>query len=112
MKFSFKHHRYHEDAQPCPHMKGLLSRLSDGTLGGLARWYTEQHVKGCPGCAAGLSALRGLRDRLRALLAGVAPVPSSATEPPVLRSERRTAVLQAWADAERQHPETQEAKGL
>ena len=112
MKFSFKHHRYHEDAQPCPHMKGLLSRLSDGTLGGLARWYTEQHVKGCPGCEAGLSALRGLRDRLRAL-AGVAPVPSSATEPPVLRSERRTAVLRAWADAEqRQQPETQKTKNL
>jgi hypothetical protein len=48
-------------------MKGLLSGLSDGTLGVLARWYTRQHVKGCPHCRAALEALRVLRKRLRAL---------------------------------------------
>jgi anti-sigma factor RsiW len=85
-------------------MKTLLSALSDGTLAGLARWYTEQHVKGCPGCAAGLKALRGLRDRLRALASGGGA--ATMVEPqPALPGERRAAVLRAWADAEQRHEE-------
>ena len=85
--------------KPCPHMKTLLSRLADNTLRGLARWYAAQHVKGCPGCAAGLAALRALRDRLRALAARHGG--GAAADATGLTAERRAAVLRAWADAER-----------
>jgi len=87
--------------RPCPQMKGLLSSLSDGTLGGIARWYAENHVKGCPHCSATLSSLRTLRDRLRAL--GVPALPEEATEfeKPVtdlLPAERRLALEAALAE--------------
>lgn len=79
-------------------MKTLLSGLADGTLSGLARRYAEWHVGGCPGCAAGLRALRALRTRLHALSAR----PLDTTSLP---DERRAAVQKAWAEAERRRPE-------
>lgn len=53
--------------EPCPHMRSWLSALCDGSLRGIARWYTRFHVSHCPRCGKALEALRALRDRLRNL---------------------------------------------
>ena len=66
--------------RPCPHMRELLSRLSDDTLGGIARWFAENHIKGCPRCADALVSLRVLHDRLRALGLPALPVTADATD--------------------------------
>ncbi len=43
----------------CPHMRGLLSSLSDGTLKhGILRWYTIKHSELCPCCRQALESLR------------------------------------------------------
>lgn len=52
---------------PCRHMRRWVNGLVDGSLSGLARWYTNMHVAGCPRCRAALEALRALRRRLQAL---------------------------------------------
>jgi len=49
---------------PCEHMVEKVSAFADGSLRGLARWYTRFHVKTCPRCRKALDALRALRDRL------------------------------------------------
>ena len=53
--------------EPCRHMTRWVSALSDGSLSGIARWYTRWHIAGCPKCAAALTGLRALRERLRLL---------------------------------------------
>ena len=56
-----------DSLKPCSHMKTLLSALADGSLTGLARWFTENHAKGCPGCGHTLANLQTLRERVRTL---------------------------------------------
>lgn len=84
------------DGTPCPHLRTLISALSDGSLSGIARWYATQHAKGCPRCAAALVALRAQRERLRAL--GLPSHDAPAAPPaPALSPERRAALEAAWS---------------
>ena len=84
------------DGKPCPHLQTLISALSDGSLGGIARWYATQHAKGCPRCASALVALRAQRERLRAL--GLPPPADVEAVPaPALSPERRAALEAAWS---------------
>jgi hypothetical protein len=55
---------------PCGHMRGLLSRLADGTLSGLALWFARQHVSGCVRCRSAHTALVALRGHLARLHGG------------------------------------------
>ena len=55
------------DLKPCRHMTGLVSALADDTLTGIARWFTTQHIAGCPRCANGLEYFHALRARLAIL---------------------------------------------
>jgi len=80
--------------KPCPHMKTLLSALADGSLTGVARWFTENHAKGCPGCGYTLGTLRTLRERVRAL-----GVPEQATLQ--LPEDRWAKVEAAWEEQDR-----------
>jgi hypothetical protein len=52
------------DLKPCPHMRGLVSAHVDGNLHGIAEWYTDLHIKGCPQCQASIPFLKSLKDRL------------------------------------------------
>ncbi len=45
-------------------MQTLVSAWLDSRLVGLARWYTEAHVKSCPQCTASVPFLKSLRFRL------------------------------------------------
>lgn len=56
-----------KDLKPCPHMRTLVSAWMDGKLAGLAKAYTEWHVRHCPQCGASLPFLRGLSERMRHL---------------------------------------------
>ena len=76
--------------EPCRHMRTWVSSLADGSLTGLARWYTELHVKGCPHCKPALEAIRVLRERLEALARADAPAAAHS-----LPAERRTSLKQA-----------------
>ncbi len=85
------------DGTPCPHLRTLISALSDGSLTGIARWYAAQHAKGCPRCAAALVALRAQRERLRALgLPSHQATPATSAPAPTLSPERRAALEAAW----------------
>lgn len=79
---------FDEPIQPCPQMRILLSRLSDGTLAGLARWYAEQHTARCEHCSQALKALLALRTQLRQM--GVPTIPGG------LSLERHAALEKAW----------------
>jgi hypothetical protein len=59
-----------EPVAPCGHMRGLLSRLADGTLSGLALWFARQHLSGCGRCRNAHSALISLREKLARLHGG------------------------------------------
>ena len=72
---------------PCPHMRNWVSSLADGTLRGIARWYTQFHSSHCPRCGKALEALRSLRDRLRKLAGFSFGTPES------MPSARRDAVM-------------------
>ena len=81
------------DLKPCPHMRTLVSAWTDERLTGLARWYTEHHVKGCPQCQSSLPFLRGMHARLQGL---------SASSPGVTLEPGRWAQVEAeWERAER-----------
>lgn len=80
------------DTKPCPHMRGLVSQLADNALSGLKKWYTEQHVKGCPQCQMGLATICDVRDRLQALDADA----SAALEP-----QEWAQVEAGWQSAEK-----------
>ncbi len=85
------------DTKPCPHMRLLVSALADGALRGIARWYTQKHIDGCPQCRKGLATIRDVRGRLRAIHAEV-----DAQAP--LTPEQWAAVEAAWLRAEHTHP--------
>ncbi len=59
-----------EPIAPCGHMRGLLSRLADGTLSGLALWFARQHLGGCTRCRSAHAALLSLREQLARLHGG------------------------------------------
>jgi len=81
--------------KPCWHMQTLVSAWVDGKLSGLTRWYTEQHIKGCPQCQSSLPFLRDLRFRLSSL--GQRPVSREG-----LTDSQWEAVEKAWEQAEKQ----------
>ena len=53
--------------EPCDHMVDNISALADGSLQGIARWYTRFHASYCPRCRKALEALRAITGRLRRL---------------------------------------------
>jgi len=61
----FAHDPY--DLKPCRHMTRLVSALADNTLAGIMRWFTIQHIAGCPRCRNGLEYFHALRARLAIL---------------------------------------------
>src|SRR2546421_5398870 len=73
--------------EPCRYMRTWVSELADGSLTGLARWYTELHVKGCPHCKPAVEAIRALRQRLEILAR--ADIPSESAH---LAPERHSAL--------------------
>jgi len=90
--------------RPCPHMKGFLSQLADGTAQGIVRWYAERHVADCPNCAASLNGLKALRERLRAF-----GLPERQTveapdlkEGDTLTDTRRRSIESAWAELDKE----------
>jgi hypothetical protein len=90
----------HHPDRACPHMKGRLSDLTDGTAKGIRRWYTERHVTGCPGCASTLSGLRLLRARLLGIGKG-----ETKTTPP---AESLTLAPERWQEITRSWEQTDE----
>ena len=80
----FKHNS--QSDKPCPHMRSLVSALADEALSGLARWYTKQHVAGCPQCSNALAYYRALKTRLHFVAAPNTP----------LTQDRWTAAEAAW----------------
>ena len=81
------------DLKPCPHMRTLVSAWVDGRLTGLARWYTERHVKDCPQCQSSVPFLRSMHARLLSL---GTPREAAALEP-----GRWARVEAEWEKAER-----------
>jgi hypothetical protein len=51
-----------DELKPCGHMVDLVSRRSDGSLSGPAKWYTDFHVMTCPHCRSALHGLKELRS--------------------------------------------------
>jgi hypothetical protein len=64
-----------EELKPCGHMVSLISRRSDESLSGPAKWYTDFHLLTCPQCR---EALEGLR-RLHLQVSELAATPFAAT---------------------------------
>jgi hypothetical protein len=56
-----------EQLCPCHHMTTLISRRSDGTLTGPAKWYTDFHVRTCPQCQSALKGLRQVNAKVKKL---------------------------------------------
>jgi predicted anti-sigma-YlaC factor YlaD len=83
-----------EPIAPCGHMRGLLSRLADGTLTGLALWFARQHLGGCVRCRSAHSALVRLREQLARLHGGTDR----------LEADRREALEQTLDSLEKQQP--------
>ena len=73
------------DLKPCRHMTGLVSALADDSLTGIPRWFTTQHIAGCPRCRNGLEYFHALRARLATLDA---------------REEKKAMTPEQWAAAE------------
>jgi hypothetical protein len=53
-----------DELQPCDHMVNLISRRSDDSLAGPAKWYTDFHVMTCPSCRVALKGLRELHRQV------------------------------------------------
>ena len=82
---------------PCHHMKVLLSRLSDGSLTGLGKWYTKLHAAGCPKCGTALEALRQLPPTLREM----AEKEATDSDPLGLSADRWKRIEDAWGEESR-----------
>ena len=80
-----------EKIEPCAHMESYVSALSDGSLKGLALWYTKWHLFTCRKCSAAFRGLRILRERLWKL-------GQSAGNSTGLTGERRSVVEKAMDD--------------
>jgi len=55
------------ELHPCEHMVTLVSRCSDDTLKGPAKWYTEFHVRTCANCREALRGLRAMRIEIQSI---------------------------------------------
>ena len=80
--------------EPCEHMKEYVSALSDDTLRGPARWYTQLHASYCTKCGTALKSLRHLRARLNRLRR------ENADREAALTQERHQAVQKAMEAAD------------
>ena len=58
-----------EELKPCGHMVSLVSRRSDESLRGPAKWYTDFHLLTCPQCREALEGLRRLHSQVSELAA-------------------------------------------
>ena len=56
--------RFDTELDPCPSMEQWLSRLTDGSLTGMAARYTRFHARHCGRCRAALEGLTDLQQRL------------------------------------------------
>lgn len=56
-------HRHGPD-EPCPHMKALLNRQADGTIGRFGRLYALAHVARCGPCRDFLRRLEQMLSEL------------------------------------------------
>lgn len=74
---------------PCKYMEGAINSLSDDTLRGPLRWYTQLHASRCKHCGPALHALRRLRLRMSVLKR------RSSSEPTTLSSERKRTLSMA-----------------
>ena len=97
------------NVKPCWHMQTLVSAWIDGRLTGLARWYTEAHVKDCPQCQVSVPFLKSLHFRLSDL--GQKPAQDTPTKDTptkdmltkdTLTEQQWQAVEAAWEQAEQQ----------
>ena len=79
-----------DDLQPCSHMTNLVSRRSDDTLTGPAKWYTDFHVMTCPSCKAALKGLRVLRSEV------ALQVEKTPDDRPRLNQKPRENVEEGW----------------
>ena len=86
------------EIKPCRHMAQWVNALADGSLTGVARWYTQLHVAGCKHCQSALVALQRLRSHLQALRE-----PETSPPPTTLSPQRRDAVEAAFDALEEQH---------
>ena len=75
-------------------MQTLVSALLDGRLSGIARWYTEAHIKNCPQCTASVPFLKALHFRLSGL--------GQKAAQDTLSEQQWQAVEAAWTEAEQQ----------
>jgi hypothetical protein len=87
----------HDTATPCWFMKTWVSRLADGSLGGLPLWYARLHVPRCARCRAAYEELRALLLRLRR----IDEPPPAASGSPALSPDRWAAVEAAWERLDR-----------
>ena len=55
------------ELHPCEHMITLVSRRSDDSLRGPAKWYTDFHVMTCTNCREALAGLRALRLEIKSI---------------------------------------------
>lgn len=53
--------------RPCWYMARWVHALAEDRLTGIARWYLNLHLAGCPKCREALESLRALHQRLRKL---------------------------------------------
>jgi hypothetical protein len=81
------------DLKPCPHMRTLVSAWVDGKMTGIAKWYTEWHVKHCPQCQSAIPFLRSLHERLQSLGSQETSQGGPSQELPELRWSR---IREAW----------------
>lgn len=56
------HAEREQEATACHHMGGWITGLEDGSLKGLARWYTRIHIKGCSQCRRAFESLSETRS--------------------------------------------------
>ena len=102
------HKRDPQNLKPCSHMETLVSAHADGELTGLAKLYTEAHIKGCPQCQSSLPFLQSLKERLNVLEPREPESPDD-TSACRLAPERWEQVEQSWALAEAGEPEPNDA---
>ncbi len=88
--------RQNVEFKPCRHMERWVDALANGSLIGVARWYTQIHIAGCRQCRATLEALLRLHERLQSFRAI-----SDATLPSTLTLEKRFTLENALDEVEK-----------
>lgn len=85
--------------KPCHHMEHAVSAISDGSLTGIALWYTRLHVAGCRQCSNALTAFQTLRKRL-----GDMHNASDSTVPVALSESKKRSLDEAMEELEKHNP--------